>query len=186
MPKNKTKSKIIIDEEPIDWIDQSGKKIYTLNKYLVHAFGLKHYAVHIFVIDASGKLILQKRRNDRFLQPGSWDTSVGGHVTSGESLLRSAQRETKEELRITAKLHLLGQLDVIDKQKNYLNDERVAYYWCATKQKPFYQRSEIAGLKSIPLDKVSAFIRDQQCSPMFISGWKKFGKKIMRAVDSSE
>lgn len=181
MPKKKHKIKIL-DEEPIDWIDKNGKKILTLNKYLVHAFGLKHYAVHIFVIDKNGKLILQRRRKDRFLQPGSWDTSVGGHVTSGETLLKSAQRETKEELRITAKLQLLGKIDVIDEQKNYLNDERVAYYWCHAQQKPYYQRSEIAGLKAIPLNEVSAFIRRKQCSPMLMAGWKKFGKKIREVV----
>ncbi|QQR92170.1 MAG: NUDIX domain-containing protein [Candidatus Iainarchaeum archaeon] len=169
-------------EEPIDWIDVHGKRILTLNKQMVHLFGLKHYAVHVFVINAKGELVLQRRRDDRFLQPGSWDTSVGGHVTSGESLLASARRETKEELRITSPLHALGQLDVIDKQKNYHNDERVAYYWCRTTQIPYYQRSEIAGLQAIPLGKVNAFIRSHQCSPMLVAGWKKFGKRFMERM----
>ncbi len=168
--------------EPIDWIDANGKKIATLTKHHVHALGLKHYTVHIFVFDREGKLILQKRRNDRFLQPGAWDTSVGGHVTSGESLLKSAQREIKEELRVHAKLHFLGQLDVMDEQKNYVNDERVAYYWCVAQQKPYYQRSEIAGLEAVAVDQVNSFLRTHTCSPMFIAGWKKFGKKLMKEV----
>ena len=169
--------------EFIDIIDKKEKKIAVMEKHFAHKLGKRHYAVHIFVLNAKNELILQKRREDRFLQPGSWDTSVGGHVPHGETLLSGAMRECEEELRVHSPLHFLGKLSVIDKQRNYLNDEVVAYYFTKTKEEPYYQRAEIAGLKSLPLKKVSDFIMRNQSSPMLLAGWKKFGKKIMRMVE---
>jgi 8-oxo-dGTP pyrophosphatase MutT (NUDIX family) len=36
------------------------------------------------------------------IQPGKWDTAVGGHVSYGETLLEAAFREASEELGLTA------------------------------------------------------------------------------------
>ena len=35
----------------------------------------------------------------KFIQPGKWDTAVGGHVAYGEMLLEALYRESYEELR---------------------------------------------------------------------------------------
>ena len=35
------------------------------------------------------------------IQPGKWDTSVGGHVSYGESILEAVYREASEELGFT-------------------------------------------------------------------------------------
>jgi NADH pyrophosphatase NudC (nudix superfamily) len=36
------------------------------------------------------------------IQPGKWDTAVGGHVSYGETLLEATFREASEELGLTA------------------------------------------------------------------------------------
>ena len=35
------------------------------------------------------------------IQPGKWDTAVGGHVAYGESILEALYRESSEELGLT-------------------------------------------------------------------------------------
>lgn len=59
---------------------------------------LVHRVAHVLVLNRKGELVLQKRSPDKDVQPGKWDTSVGGHVESGEEYLHAAQREMEEEL----------------------------------------------------------------------------------------
>ncbi|MGA0334229.1 MAG: NUDIX hydrolase [Kiritimatiellia bacterium] len=61
---------------------------------------LLHQAVHVFVVNEAGNLFLQKRSAHKDIQPGKWDTSVGGHVDAGESAGDAAKRELREELGI--------------------------------------------------------------------------------------
>jgi len=59
---------------------------------------LLHPVVHLHVFNRRGELYLQKRPDFKLIQPGKWDTAVGGHISWGESLEESLQRETDEEI----------------------------------------------------------------------------------------
>ncbi|MCM1483181.1 MAG: NUDIX domain-containing protein [Muribaculaceae bacterium] len=61
---------------------------------------LLHPVVHLHVFDTSGCLLLQKRAKTKDIQPGKWDTAVGGHVDYGESIDMALLREAREELGI--------------------------------------------------------------------------------------
>lgn len=63
-------------------------------------FGVKplHPVVHLHVVDRFSRIYLQKRPMTKTIQPGKWDTAVGGHVTYGETLLEALFRETSEEI----------------------------------------------------------------------------------------
>lgn len=62
---------------------------------------LLHPVVHLHVFNSQGELYLQKRPDWKDIQPGKWDTSVGGHVDLGESVEMALRREVREELGIT-------------------------------------------------------------------------------------
>lgn len=47
---------------------------------------LLHPVIHLHVFNSKGELYLQKRPEWKDIQPGKWDTSVGGHVDLGESV----------------------------------------------------------------------------------------------------
>jgi len=59
---------------------------------------LLHPVVHLHLLNTSGKLFLQKRAMTKDIQPGKWDTSVGGHLSPGETVAEALSRETREEL----------------------------------------------------------------------------------------
>lgn len=61
---------------------------------------LLHPVVHLHVIDSKGSIYLQKRSMNKFIQPGKWDTAVGGHVDYGEEIIDALQRETREEIGV--------------------------------------------------------------------------------------
>ena len=70
---------------------------------LVHADGDWHRAVHVWLYTSAGQLVLQKRAEGKDTFPGRWDVSVGGHVTSGDSVEFTARKEVEEELGL--KIH---------------------------------------------------------------------------------
>lgn len=61
---------------------------------------LLHPVVHLHVLNSEGALYLQKRADNKDIQPGKWDTSVGGHVDYGEEIEHALRREVREELGI--------------------------------------------------------------------------------------
>lgn len=89
-------------EEWFDLVDPEGSVIGKALRSECHGDpSLLHQAVHVFVIHPeSGHLFLQQRSQLKDIQPGKWDTSVGGHVDSGESADQAVQREVREELGI--------------------------------------------------------------------------------------
>jgi len=61
---------------------------------------LLHPVVHLHVFNSRGELYLQKRPDWKDIQPGKWDTAVGGHVDLGESVEQALRREVNEEIGI--------------------------------------------------------------------------------------
>ncbi len=59
---------------------------------------LLHPVVHLHVFNSQGDLYLQRRPLWKDIQPGRWDTAVGGHVDLGESVDMALRREAREEL----------------------------------------------------------------------------------------
>lgn len=62
---------------------------------------LLHPVVHLHVFNSKGDLYLQRRPAWKDIQPGKWDTAVGGHVDYGETPEEALWREVREELSIT-------------------------------------------------------------------------------------
>ena len=60
-----------------------------------------HPVIHIHIIDRVSRIYLQTRSMRKDIQPGKWDTAVGGHVSYGESLMEAVYREASEELGFT-------------------------------------------------------------------------------------
>ena len=63
---------------------------------------LLHPVVHMHIINSAGEVYLQKRPEWKDIQPGKWDTAVGGHIDYGESPEEALHREVKEELGISS------------------------------------------------------------------------------------
>ncbi len=62
---------------------------------------LLHPVVHLHVFDKEGRLYLQHRPEWKDIQPGKWDTAVGGHVDFGENVEGALRREAREELGLS-------------------------------------------------------------------------------------
>ncbi len=100
--KKKNWGKIYKDDEWFDIVDKDGNIIGKAPRTICHSGpGLLHPVVHLHLIDSKNRIYLQKRNSNKKIQPGKWDTAVGGHVSSGENVETALMREAEEELGIT-------------------------------------------------------------------------------------
>lgn len=90
------------EEEMLPLVDEDGRITGAATRRECHnGSKLLHPVVHLHVFDSHGKLYLQKRPLWKDIQPGKWDTSVGGHIDLGENVDMALRREVEEELGIT-------------------------------------------------------------------------------------
>ena len=87
------------DEEWLPVVDDDGKVIGKAPRSACHrGEKILHPVVHLHVLNTRKHLFLQKRPEDKEVQPGKWDTSVGGHIAFGEDLQTAMKREAYEEI----------------------------------------------------------------------------------------
>jgi len=87
-----------MSEEIFDVVDPNDQVIGQQSRSEVHRLGLRHRAIHLLVFNAKGELFLQKRSMKKDCFPGTWDSSVSGHVDTGEEYDACALREPREEI----------------------------------------------------------------------------------------
>ena len=72
-------------EEYFDILDEHGNKTDRIKpRSEVHRDGDWHRAVHIWIINNQGEILLQRRAPDKDTHPNFWDISVGGHLQAGD------------------------------------------------------------------------------------------------------
>jgi isopentenyldiphosphate isomerase len=83
-------------------VDEEGNEISRAARHVCHdgKSKLLHPVVHMHLFNKKGDLFLQKRAMTKDLLPGYWDTSVGGHMSPGETPDEALKRETMEEIGI--------------------------------------------------------------------------------------
>ena len=88
-------------KEYFDILDENGNKTgKTKLRSEVHRDGDWHKAVHIWIINENGDILLQRRCATKDSNPNMLDISCAGHLTAGDESLTGAIRELKEELNL--------------------------------------------------------------------------------------
>jgi len=98
---NKLKTKKFKNEEWLPLVDIEGNITGKAPRSECHKNKqLMHPVVHVHIFNSKGELYLQKRPENKETQPGKWDTSVGGHISFGETLEKALEKEIREEVGI--------------------------------------------------------------------------------------
>ena len=93
------------NEEIFPVVDENGTTVGKATRGECHSGSkLLHPVVHLHLFDSSGRIYLQQRPLWKDIQPGKWDTAVGGHIDYGETVDAALRRETQEELGLAGLL----------------------------------------------------------------------------------
>jgi isopentenyldiphosphate isomerase len=130
------------DTEMFPIVDEEGNTIGTAPRSVCHdgKSMLLHPVVHLHVFNSKGELFLQKRAMTKDIQPGKWDTSVGGHVNPEETTEHALRREASEELSLTEFIPVFIGRYIWESARER---ELVTSYKTITDQMPVIEKDEI-------------------------------------------
>lgn len=136
---------------------------------------LIHQTVHVLVFDDGRNLWMQKRSISKDIQPGKWDTSVGGHMAVGEKPVESALREMNEEMGIT---FCENRLEFCYRylMRNDIESELVWTFFCRIHkdEKINFNKDEITEGKFWTIQDIESCIGKNIFTPNFEQEWTKF------------
>lgn len=125
---------------------------------------LVHAVARVQIFDQQDRILLQLRSAAKDIQPGKWDTAVGGHLLPGEDSETAARREMAEELGVAA-----GKLEF---SHRFLWRTPIESEWVTTYRAihggPFFpDPAEIAGLRFWTRAEIAAALGTGQLTPAF-------------------
>lgn len=91
-------------QEHVILVDAEDNPLGTMEKLAAHREGVLHRAFCIFVFDASGRLLLQRRALGKYHSGGLWTNTCCSHPRPGETVPAAARRRLKEEMGIDCPL----------------------------------------------------------------------------------
>lgn len=132
---------------------------------------LLHPVVHLHVFNPTGEVYLQKRPAWKDIQPGKWDTSVGGHMDYGETPEQALAREVREELGITDFTPTFNGKYVFDSRR----ERELVYVYSTTYDGPVSPSAEeLDGGRFWTFDEIRAAIGQDCLTPNFESEFQRF------------
>lgn len=145
-------------------------------EYCHNGSKLLHPVVHLHLIDRDECIYLQKRSMTKDIQPGKWDTAVGGHVMYGESILEALYRESFEELALTDynPVYLGSYCYNTGRDMEFVNIFAAVGHYNVTPD-----HNEVDEGRWIPLDKVEEMAKKKQLTPNFYSEFQEIRQKLL-------
>lgn len=118
--------------------------------------GEYHLVVHIWILSDDGKVLIQKRSQNKKLMPGEW-AATGGAAISGENSFKAASRELFEELGINSTPQTLNKMFRLKRRNSFLD------VWIINCNTPLnklqLQESEVAQVKWVTVTELKDMIK---------------------------
>ena len=90
--------------ERVILVDENDVAIGSAEKLQAHVDGKLHRAFSIFVFDAQGRTLLQRRAGSKYHSGGLWSNTCCGHPRPGEATQAAAARRLMEEMNFGCEL----------------------------------------------------------------------------------
>lgn len=156
-------------EDMFDIVDENDQVVGQAKRAECHGNpDLIHRVSHVLLFNSHGDLLLQKRGAHKDVQPGKWDTSVGGHLDPGEDYLTAARREMQEELGVSGvPLTFLYHSRI----RNEYESENVATYLCRYDGNINFSVDEIDAVRFWSRGEIEVALGQGLFTPNFEEEW---------------
>lgn len=159
-----------MSKEYFDLLDENGNKTGKIKlRTEVHRDGDWHKAVHIWIINNKGDVLLQRRCATKDSNPNMLDISSAGHLSAGDDSLTGAIRELKEELNLDVSKEELQFIKTLKRSSKYtstfINNEFDDLYILRTDKTlndMEFQEDEISEIFFVPYKQFKEMVNNKQ------------------------
>lgn len=170
-------------EEHFEICDENNQVIGTAPRSEVHAKGLYHRGVNIFIVNKAGHVFVQKRSMTKDTCPGMWDC-IGEHLKPGETYDQAAQRGLQEELDLVeVKLERLREPKHLHfRYEDGKVENEFDPLYLVEAEGPFtLDPEEVEDGKFLPVQEIDAAIQNKtmQFARFFLAEWPEIKRRLM-------
>ena len=138
-------------------VDERNRAVGRGEKANVHRTGLLHRAFSIFLVDPSGRVLLQQRSRAKYHSGGLWANACCGHPRPGERTLPAARRRLGEELNTRASLRFAFRARYRTELSNGLIENEIVYVYFGLVAEPIIPNpDEVAAVVWLTLADLKA------------------------------
>lgn len=91
-------------EEKVVLVNEKDEILGLMEKMQAHENGILHRAFSVFLFNAKGEMLLQKRATKKYHSPNQWTNACCSHPRIEESYIEAANRRLQEELGINCEI----------------------------------------------------------------------------------
>ena len=157
-----------------------------------HAKGVWHRSIGVWLYTADGKVVLQKRSMLKDTNAGRWQMSVGGHVSSGQSVEESVLVEVQEELGLALKAEDLEFVGLFTKSEvgetarfgKYTDNEYTFLYIAQIEERPL-NLDPLEVTETHYRDMYQVFARFREHDPDYCHSTEEYADMALAAIEKS-
>jgi len=160
-----------MDEELVILVNENDEPLGTMPKMEAHEKAVLHRAFSVFVMNAKGETMLQKRAADKYHSPLLWTNTCCSHQREGETNIDSGKRRLKEEMGFETDLEELFSFIYKAPFDNGLTEHELDHVmWGKFEGEPLINTAEVADWKWM---KPSDIKEDIEKNPKDYTAWFK-------------
>lgn len=178
-------------DEILDIVDANGKPTgKTALKSEAHKNGLYHNTIHLWLYTNDGEILLQQRSHKKAIYPLLWDVSVAGHIDTGETFIKAALRETKEEIGLELNAKDLVKIGVRLHESSYSNgkirDNEFHHVYISKLNVPLGQlipqTDEVEALKLVTFNQFEDLLTHSQHNSHFVASNREYYQFVLSSI----
>ncbi|HEU4564038.1 MAG TPA: isopentenyl-diphosphate Delta-isomerase [Gemmatimonadaceae bacterium] len=156
-------------EEMVVLVDGEDSPLGTAGKLRAHRERLLHRAFSLFVFDARGQLLLQRRAAGKYHSAGLWSNACCGHPRPGESVEAAAARRLHEEMGLRCEVERVSAFTYIAALDGGLWEHEYDHVLVGrTDAEPRPDPREVGAWRRLPLDDLR---REMRAAPERFTAW---------------
>jgi isopentenyl-diphosphate delta-isomerase len=175
--------------EEVILVNSANRAVGRAEKIAAHRAGLRHRAFSIFIVDAAGRVLLQRRHQKKYHSGGLWANACCGHPRPGETTLGAARRRLREELGVAVKLTCGFRTQYAAEMSGGLEENEIVYvYFGAAAGRLRPNAREISATQWVTLAELKRACRSR---PAVFAFWlkhylKRHYAEVARAVAAAQ